>query len=186
MSVAKRMRSETPPLRLNSRTVEVLVYGAWILLLGLWQLSPRGWPVILGGRPLLLVPLVAAIAMFSGPVGGAAAGVAAGILWGLFSEALFGFHALMLMILGCAVGLLVRLLLRNNVLSALLLCGGGTVTYALVDWLCNCVLPLTDGALLLLWRTVLPNAAYTLALCLPLYGTVRGITKLLKNRERAG
>ncbi|MBE6768948.1 MAG: hypothetical protein E7549_08625 [Ruminococcaceae bacterium] len=182
--MAKRFRPETPHLRLNSRTVECLAYGLLILFLGLWQLSPRGWVTILGGRPLLLVPLTAAIAMFSGPVGGAAAGVAAGVLWGLFSKALFGFHALMLMLLGCAVGLLVRLLLRNNALSALLLCGGGTVAYGLVDWLCNCVLPLTDGALLILWRTVLPNVAYTLVLCLPLYGAVRGITKMLKNRER--
>jgi len=76
------------------------------------------------------------------------------------------------------------LLLRNNALSALLLCGGGTAVYALADWLCNCVLPHPDGALLLLWRTVLPNTVYTLVLCLPLYGVVRGITKLLKNRER--
>ncbi|MBE6757853.1 MAG: hypothetical protein E7552_04810 [Ruminococcaceae bacterium] len=184
MAKVKRHRTESPHLRLNSRTAECLAYGLLILLLGVWQLSPRGWPAVCGGRPLLLVPLVVAVAMFSGPVGGAAAGVAAGVLWGLFSEALFGFHALMLMLLGCAVGLLVRLLLRNNALSALLLCGGGTAVYALADWLCNCVLPHPDGALLLLWRTVLPNTVYTLVLCLPLYGVVRGITKLLKNRER--
>ncbi len=181
--MTKRLHPETPHLRLGSRTVECLAYGILILLFAVWQLSPRGWPVLLGGRPLLLVPLTAAIAMFSGPVGGATAGIAAGVLWGLFSKALFGFHALMLMLLGCAVGLLVRLLLRNNVLSALLLCGGGTVAYALVDWLCNCVLPLTEGAWVLLWHTVLPNAVYTLILCLPLYGLVRGVTKMLKSRE---
>ena len=182
--MAKRFRSEAPHLRLNNRTLECLAYGILILLLGLWQFSPRGWPMLLGGRPLLLVPLTAAIAMFSGPVGGAAAGVAAGVLWGLFSKALFGFHALLLMVLGCAVGLLVRLLLRNNALSALLLCGGGTAVYGLVDWLCNCLLPLTDGALFILWRTVLPKIANTLILCLPLFGAVRGVTKMLKSRER--
>lgn len=179
----RRMTAESPHPRLNNHVVEALAYGLLILLLGLWQQAPRGWPEIAGGRPLLLVPLTAAIAMFAGPVGGAAAGVGAGLLWGLFANRLFGFDALVLMLLGCAVGLLVRLLVRNNPLSALLLTGGVTLAQALVSWLCCDLLPGRNGALLLLWRTVLPNTVYTLALCLPVYLLVRGVTKLLKKRE---
>lgn len=176
----RRFTSEPPHPRLNSRVVEVLAYGLLILILGLWQAAPRGWPVIGGGRPLLLVPLVAAVAMFAGPVGGGAAGVAAGLLWDMYSNRLFGFNALVLLIIGCAVGLLVRLLLRNNVLSAFLLTAGSVVAQALVDWLCYYLLPGREGVLLLLQRTVLPNVVYTLVLALPIYGLVRFVTKILK------
>ena len=182
--MAKRRRNVAPPSWMNARTAACLAYGFLILLIAVWQFSPRGWPLLLGGRPLLLVPLTAAVAMFTGPVGGAAAGVFAGVLWGMFSEALFGFHALLLLLLGAAVGLMVRLLLRNNWLSALLLCGGGAVAYALLDWLCNRLLPLTEGAWLLLWQQVLPNILYTVLLCLPIYAAVRGVTKLLHIHHR--
>ena len=185
MARKRRRRPDTPHWRLSSRAVEIVAYGALVLLFGLWQFSPRAWPVIGGGRPLLLVPLTAAVAMFAGPVAGAAAGVAAGVFWGLYSDALFGFHALLLLVIGCAVGLFVRLLLRNNWLSAALLCGGAVVTYTLLDWLCNYLLPLREGLFLLLWHTVLPNMVYTLILSVPIYGVVRGVTKLLNNREKA-
>lgn len=176
----RRMLAESPHPRLNNRVVEIVAYGLLILLLGLWQQAPRGWPIIAGGRPLLLVPLVACIAMFAGPVGGAAAGAAAGLLWDLYSTRLFGFNALVLLTIGCVVGLLVRLLLRNNPLSALLLTAGAVIAQALLDWLCNYLLPARDGALLLLGHTVLPNLIYTLVLCLPVYVLVRGATKMLK------
>lgn len=176
----RRMLAESPHPRLNSRTMEVVAYGVLILLAALWQAAPRGWPIIAGGRPLLLVPLVAAIAMFVGPVGGAAAGVTAGLLWDLYATRLFGFNALVLLVIGCTVGLLVRLLLRNNPLSALLLTAGASIVQVVCDWLCNYLLPGRDGAVLLLWRTVLPNFVYTLVLCLPTYLLVRGVTKALK------
>ena len=179
----KKRRPDAPDRRLNSRTVEVAAYGALILLLGLWQAAPGGWPTVCGGRPFLLVPLTAAIAMFAGPVGGAAAGVAAGLLWGLYADRLFGFYALLLLLIGCAVGLLVRLLLRNNTLSALLLCGGAAVAFSLLDWLCNYLLPLREGMFWWLWRSILPATVYTLVLSVPLYWLVRTVTKLLKHRE---
>lgn len=179
----RRLLAELPHPRLHNRTVEVLVYSAWIVLIGLWQQAPRGWVPLFGARPTPLVPLVASIAMFTGPVGGAAAGVGAGLFWDLFSTRLFGFNALILMLIGCSVGLLVRLLLRNNPLSALLLTGGATVAQGLVGWLCCDVLPAHDGVGRLFLHTVLPTMLYTLLLCLPLYLLVRGVTKLLKKRE---
>lgn len=179
----RRLLAESPHPRLHNHVIESIAYGALILLVGLWQQAPNGWIAVAGGRPVPLVPLVAAIAMFAGPIGGAAAGVGAGLLWDLFSTRLFGFNALILMIIGCGVGLLVRLLLRNNPLSALLLTAGATAAQAIVAWLCCDVLPAHDNVLRLLWHTVLPNTVYTLVLCLPTYLLVRGVTKLLKKRE---
>ena len=174
--VAGASRPNIPP-----KVKETLAFGALIFLLSLWQAAPHGWPTIGGGRPLLLVPLVASIAMFVGPAGGAAAGIAAGLLWDLYSTRLFGVNALLLMLIGCAVSLLVRLLLRNNFLSALMLTGGAVAAHTLCDWLLFQVLPMREGAVSVLVRVALPNAIYTLLLALPIYALTRWVAKLLKN-----
>ena len=93
--------------RLSPATAACVIYGGLILLFFLWQAAPHGFPTVFGARPMLLLPLVVAIAMFEGPGGGAAAGVAAGLLWDLYAFRLFGFHALLLLVLGAAVGLCV-------------------------------------------------------------------------------
>jgi len=113
--------SRNPLQRLSRRYLTWTAYGLLIVAAVILQSLPRGLPVIGGVRPVLIVPLVVCAAMYEGPVGGAAAGIAAGLLWDMFSDRLLGFHALLLLIVGCACGLLVRLLIRNNLLSALLL-----------------------------------------------------------------
>lgn len=164
------------------RAVAGIAYGLWILLLGLWQFAPRGWFSLWGGRPLLLIPFTVSAAMFAGPLGGAWTGVAAGLLWGLYADAPFGFHALLLLLLGCTAGMLVRLLLRNNALSAALLCGGGAVAFCLVHWAYTCLFFPVSAALVLLYRAVLPDLLCTLLLSLPIYAAVRATAKRLTKR----
>lgn len=176
----RRWADKRPRLRLNRRVADCLGYGLLILFLGLWQAAPHGWPTIAGGHPLLLIPAVMATAMFTGPIGGAAAGVGAGVLWSLYANRLFGFDALLLMILGCAAGLLVRLLMRNNPLSALWLTAGGTVIHSLFSWLCMEWLSGRPEAGAVLWHTVLPSTVYTVVLGVPVYGLVRLTAKLLR------
>lgn len=177
----KRFSSGASRPRIPKKAKEILAWGAMLFLAALWQAAPNGWPTICGGRPLLLVPLVASVAMFVGPAGGAAAGVTAGLLWDLYSNHLFGVNALLLMILGCAVSLLTRLLLRNNFLSALMITGGAVVAHALCEWLLYQVLPLREGAVSALLHITLPNAVYTFVLALPVYAAVRLAAKLLKD-----
>ena len=177
------MAAKKSRLRIRRKTGEILLYGAILLIFALWQAAPRGFPTVGGGRPFPLIPLTVAIAMFVGPVGGAAAGIAAGLLWDLFAFYLFGYHALTLMILACGVGLLVRLLLRNNTLSAILLMVGAVAVQTLLDWLCFDLLPGGGDALWLLTHVALPNVLYTLVLCLPLYGLIRLATKALRRLD---
>ena len=157
--------------------------GLLILGAGLLQMAPRVFPAVFGARPLLLIPIVVSIAMFEGPVGGAAAGIAGGLLWDLYADRLFGFSALFLMAICCACGLLVRLLIRNNLLSALLLVTGSLLVQGLSDWCFNFVLFKEEELLFLLLYHVLPAMAYTLALSPLVYGLVYGITRVLRNRE---
>ena len=136
-----------------------------------------------GARPLLLIPIVVSIAMFEGPVGGAAAGIAGGLRWDLYADRLFGFSALFLMAICCACGLLVRLLIRNNLLSAMLLFSGALLTQGLMDWFFNYVLWMKEDPLYMLGRMLLPDMAYTLVVSPLLYGLPLLIAKTLRKRD---
>lgn len=173
----RRSGKGTPRFDWQAPAAQALLWGGLTLVFALWQAAPRGFPEIGGGRPLILIPLTTAVAMFTGPAGGAATGAAAGLLWDLNSARLFGFNGLVLMLIGCGAGLLVRLLLRNNPLSAGLLALGAVGLQGLTDWTVNYLLPNRPGAGLLLVRTLLPNALYTCLLALPVYWLVRWIAK---------
>ncbi len=151
----------------------ILAYGTWLVLLGLWQFTPCGWGASWGGRPFLFVPFIVSVAMFTGPLGGGWVGCAAGLFWGMYADAPFGFHALLLLVIGCAVGLSERFLLRNNAVVAFLLCAPATAVMVGMGRLWGEAV----------WRTALLNAVYTLLWSLPVYAVVRATaTQLAKRR----
>ncbi len=175
--------SHNPMPKLSRRYLKWTAYGLILLVALLLQSAPHGFPEIAGGRPILLLPLAVAIAMFEGPVGGAAAGVAAGLLWDLFSDRLFGFNALLLMLLCCGCGLFVQLLMRNNLLSFLILTGGTLVIQGILDLFFNHILLSQAEPGYVLLHLLLPNALYTLALSPLLYAAIYGTARLLRKRE---
>lgn len=183
MEKQTKIQEKNPLRRLGSRYLKWTAYGLLLLGAALLQMAPRALPAIYGARPLLLIPIVVSIAMFEGPVGGAAAGIAGGLLWDLYADRLFGFNALLLMIICCAAGLLVRLLIRNNLLSALLLFTGALLIQGLLDWLCTYVLWMEEDPLYVLVRLMLPDMAYTLAVSPLLYGLTLLVAKILRKRE---
>ncbi len=151
----------------------ILAYGAWLVLLGLWQFTPCGWGALLGGRPLLFVPFTVSAAMFTGPLGGGWIGCAAGLFWGIYANTPFGFHALLLLLIGCAAGLSERFLLRNNAVVALLLSAVATAITACANRLWGPVV----------WWRIWLNAAHTLLWSLPVYAAVRATTTRLAKRR---
>ena len=178
-----KLNEKNPMRRLSGRYLKWTAYGLLILGAGLLQMAPRVFPAVFGARPLLLIPIVVSIAMFEGPVGGAAAGIAGGLLWDLYADRLFGFSALFLMAICCACGLLVRLLLRNNLLSALLLVGGALLFQGLADWFFTVLLLGRDSPLYVLLHMTLPDLLYSLVLAPLIYALVTGVTRLLRHRE---
>ncbi len=120
--------------RLSSRYIKWTAYGLVILLTSILQSIPNSLPPIGGARPALMVPVVDCIAMFEGPIGGAAAGVGGGILWDLFSDRLLGFNALLLLIICCACGLMSQMLIRNNLVSSMLMTAAALFVQGLINW----------------------------------------------------
>ena len=158
-------------------------YAMVLLVTSLFQAAPRLFPAIGGAHPTPLIPLVVCIAMFEGPFTGAAVGIGGGLLWALYADRLFGFDALLLLAVGCACGLLIQLLLRNNWLSALLLNAATLVTYVLVDWLTRFVLFADADAWFALYGILLPNALYTFLLSPIMYWLIYLVARGLREAE---
>lgn len=156
-------------------------WGLLILLFSVMQAAPHLFEIF-GARPLFLVPLVVGIALWGGPIGGAAAGLAAGLIWDLYATHIYGFNGLVLMVIGCTAGLLIWLLLRNTWLTAWLLSAVAVLTQVLLDWLFCYLIAGRDGPLWVLTHLYLPNALYT-ALISPLfYFLTRWVIRLLRRR----
>ena len=183
MSEGTPLHEKNPMMRLSGRYLKWTAYGLLVLFACILQSTPRLLPTIAGASPLLIIPIVVAIAMYTGPIGGAAAGIGGGLLWDLYSSRLFGFNALILLLIGCACGLLVRLLIRNNVLSAMLLVTGALMIQGFLDWFCNYVLLFKENLVYVLVCLILPDLLYTLLLTPLLYAGVFWVTKILRNRE---
>ena len=182
MSEKTSLRGGNPLSAVREKYVRWTAYGLLLLVAFLLQSAPHALEI---GRtkPLLLVPLVVAIGLFTGPVGGGAAGAVAGFLWDLYADRLPGFHGLLLLCIGCVSGLLVVLLMRNNLLTATLLCAGALFLQILYDWGLSYCLYGGDRPFAALWGTYLPTAGYTLLVSPLLYIAAFGVTRFFRKRD---
>ena len=118
------MRNNTK-LIIFRRTVFVIL----ILITNIFQ-NTRGWfPEIFSARAFLLIPLIVCLGMFEREVVGALLGALAGALWDSVFGLADGYNALFLMIIGGGCGLLINILMRNHLLTALILSGSATLLY---------------------------------------------------------
>lgn len=176
-------RAYQPMQRLSIRYLKWTVYGLLLLLACILQSLPHLFPSFGGSRPLLVIPVAVCIAMFEGPIGGAAAGIAGGILWDLFSDRLLGFNALLLLFICGACGLLAQLLIRNNLISSLLMTAAALITQGVLDWFFNVVLVSQPEPIYALLHFTLPDMLYSLILTTPIYFIVYAAARKLRKRE---
>lgn len=175
-----------PGLFRHKNYLSMLVYGLAALAVLLMQTAPHLFLSLWGARPVPIVLLVVCVALCEGAQAGAIIGALSGLLWGIYSFRLFGFDALVLMLIGLTAGLLVEWLLRANLLTALLLCTGASLAQALLEWLFCYVLFFKEQVLVVLCRVYLPNCLYTAVLTPLMYWLVLGLARLIRRRSRAG
>ena len=169
--------------RMTAGRLRAVAYVLTALLCYLAQMTPHGFPAPFGARILPLIPLTVFAAMYAGPVAGAWTGFVAGLFWDVYADRLFGMNALILLLIGCVCGLLVRLLMRNNLLTALLLCAAALLVHSLLDWLLNVVLLRAEGIWTALLSISLPNCLYTWLLSPLLYFFFDWMEKKLHKRQ---
>lgn len=103
-----------------NRVIRYLAYTLELLLLFTLQETPGLMPAIFGARPVLLLPAVAAIAMFESERTALAFGVAGGLLCDFGLSGVLGFHALVLGVLCFLISLIVQVYMQVNLVTALL------------------------------------------------------------------
>lgn len=161
----------------RKNTIKWIALALTTLVVLALQGTPFLFPAVYGARPVLAVPLVVAVALCEGEVGGGAVGVAAGLLWDLSGLAVFGFHGFFLMFIGLAVGLLVRTVFHPSVLPALLLSLCAVFLMELISWFFLDYMTGGQDFVRSFFNTILPTAVYTFAFVVPFFFWVRFLQK---------
>lgn len=99
------------------KTKRYLVYALIIFLAHILQNIVPFFPESASVRPILLIPVAICIAMFEGELVGAVAGIFAGVLWDTVTVTADGYNALYLMIACAVCGVLLRIFMRNNIIT---------------------------------------------------------------------
>ncbi len=107
------------------------IYCALLTASVLLQNSVGGLFEIFGARVFLSIPLCIAVAMFEREVPAAVFGAFAGALWDV-SSGVDGFNTFVLMALCAVSSLLISHLMRNNIVTSLVLGAGSIVAYEIV------------------------------------------------------
>ncbi len=147
-----------------------------LLLISVLQNTDGFFPQIFGVRALLLIPAVVCIAMFERDMCGMLLGLFAGALWDIFASG-GSINALFLMTVGFLCGTLINTIMRNNIVTAMILSAIATVLYSVVYWAVHYAVPGLDSAVFMLCRYYLPGIIYTLAFVPLTFIIVRAVEK---------
>ena len=141
-----------------------------------WHLPLPGSP-----RVFIALPLAVCISMFEREIASALFGAFTGVLWDISSGA-DGFNALVIMLLCAVCSVLVSRIMRNNIVTSLVLSAGACAVYIIVYILVFTVFSggFAPGALLAFY---LPALALTVIAAVPLYFAVRAISLNYKTDE---
>lgn len=153
-----------------------------VLLTALLQNTEGLLPSVLGFRAMPLIPAVICIAMYERELPGMFFGVFAGLLWDSAARTGTNLNTILLTILAFVCGCLITHLMRNNILTALLLGGSATTVFLLFYFLKDFVFSgRLDGAYKLL-TFYIPSAVYTVLFLPLLYYVIHLIEKKFADR----
>jgi len=172
----RRHLTQDQKYTLYSRIAAVCV----LLVAHLLQNTPHMFPTFFGVHAFLLLPLAICIAMVEKTLAGTVLGIFAGVLWDTASAHVDGFYALFFMVVCTLVCILMNYLMRNNLVTALLLCGGSILLFCLVHWLVFVVAGGVEGAARMLLTFYLPSALYTFIFAPIDYFVIRAFLKKLR------
>lgn len=145
-------------LRLSGTAQKYIVYGVELFLVYIIQFTPSLLPRFFGESPMLLTVCAVSIALFEGDITGMWFGLAAGLLADVGSTAPFGFYGLIHLIICYGVGLLVMYLMRNNIVTSVLLGFAAAAIASTVQWF---FLSGSRDILYFLPQILLPRALYS-------------------------
>lgn len=159
------------------------VYTLCILVLAILQMQLPAYPRIMDITPLFLIPAVISIAMVEGETAGGIYGIVAGLFWDCATGRIFGFNALFLMIIGVAVGLFIKFLIRNITVSGFLFTFVFTFTHELITWFFFYYMEGNRDFIYTILHIILPTAVITVVFAVPIYLLIRMINRRLTSDD---
>jgi len=157
-----------------------LIFAVLIMLTASLQNTKGLFPEIFGVRAMLLIPAVVCISMHEREISGIFFGLFAGLLWDNISAGPSSFNAIMLTTIGFVCGALIGTIMRNNLVTALLLTGASVFAYNTIYWLIAYVFHSYAGAGMAYLTFYFPACIYTIVLMPGFYYLVR----FIRNKTR--
>jgi len=157
--------------------VRRLIFGAGLVAVAALQNTRGLLPSVFGIRATPLIPAVVCVAMFEREVPGVLYGLFAGLLWDASSASGGSFNAILLAAAGFACGTLITHLMRNNLVTALLLCSVSVTVHNVAYWAKIYVLGLGGNGALSLFTYYIPSCVYTMLWLPVFYFLVRAAMK---------
>lgn len=130
-----------------------------------------------GIRAFLLIPLVVSIGMFERSYAGALLGIFAGALWDSVSVYWDGYNALIMMLFAVSSGMLISLLMRNHLITAMILSGAACLIYSVSYVFFFVIARGIDSSDYLLMRYYIPCAIFSFLFTPLFYLLVRAISR---------
>lgn len=165
--------------RSRGQIVKWICYALLGLLCAVLQTTP-GLFQFGAAKPLWLLPLALAVAVFEGEFAGAVFGAVCGLMWDWLAGRTVGMLALELLLLCFALSVLVQVYLQGSTWNFALISTGTALVVLSLDWLFFYYMPGYSWALSRWLTFVLPSAMMTLVPSLMLFSLVRHIYSAFK------
>ena len=169
---SRRMRSRSQILKWICYVLALFVCAALQTTPGLFRLGQA--------KPLYLLPLCLAVAVYEGEFAGALFGAVCGLLWDYTAGRTVGMLALEMLLLCFAVGVLVQLYLQSAPGNFAVISAAAALLVLSCDWLFFYRMPGYSGSAQRYLWFVLPSAALTLVPSLVIFWLVRKIHEEFK------
>lgn len=156
------------------RYIRYAIYVVLMVAVILLQNSRGALPEIMGGRAMLALPFVVALAMHEREVSAAVFGALAGVLLDV-SSVLDGFNTIVLMAVAVVCSLFISRIMQNNIVTALVLNIGATALYYVLYIGVNLLVTDTPVTLRILVGFYLPSYIYTVVFVPLFYFIVKRI-----------
>lgn len=172
------MRRQTKILLARRGIFALLILAAYLV-----QSAVDGTLEFFGVRAWFLLTFTVCLGLFERETAGAAFGLFAGALWDFVSPSGDGFHAFLFMAIGAACGILINTVMRNNLVTALLLNGIAHLLYISLYIVFFVLAEGVDSAGWLFVRFYLPSAVFSVLLTPVIYLLVRAVMNRTKLRR---